>query len=775
LVFFPKGFSQSALPRKQADSLWRIWKDNRKPDTLRLKALDQYLSDGYLYSLPDSAMYFSILQYEFAKSKGLKKQIASALTNQGSVFYLKSDFNRAIDLFMQSLKIQRDLGNDLRVANLLNNIGLSYSSLGEFEKAKEYYKESLTISEELGDKKTIANTLNNIGNIFYYQSDYLNALNYYTQGLKLREQSGDKKGISVSLNNIGATLREQGDLAKAIEYYSKSLKLDEETGNNVSLAFSLSNIGVIYQDRREHQKAIQYFEKSLKIRKELGDKIGEAAVLTNIGNTLSSMNDYKNAIDYHFLSLEIQQTIGDKSGVANSLNNIGNIYTAQRDYEKALNYYFQSIDFKETLNDKNGIASTLNNIGNIYFNQGKLDKSLEYNIKAFKMAKEVGSLVLSGNCARSLWETYKKLGNYSKSLEMHELYISFMDSVHNEEFERATLRQEFKYAYDKQLLSDSLSNAKKLEVKNIELAKKQTELTARRNQQFALVGVLVLVLIFSGIVYNRFKLSQTQKTIIEAQKLKVEEAHKEITDSISYAKRIQTAILPPQKLVKEYLPQSFVLYKPKDIVAGDFYWMEHRGDSILFAAADCTGHGVPGAMVSVVCNNGLNRSVREYNLSEPGKILDKTREIILEEFEKSEEEVKDGMDISLCSLNMKERKLEWSGANNPLWIIRKDAHEIEEIKANKQPIGKYADIKPFTTHELKLSEGDTVYVFTDGFQDQFGGEKGKKFKAAKFKELLLQIQSLSMEEQRVRIDEAFESWRGKIEQVDDVCVIGVRV
>jgi serine phosphatase RsbU (regulator of sigma subunit) len=256
---------------------------------------------------------------------------------------------------------------------------------------------------------------------------------------------------------------------------------------------------------------------------------------------------------------------------------------------------------------------------------------------------------------------------------------------------------------------------------------------------------------------------------------KIKDQFHEIQDSIKYAKRIQNAILPPQKLVKEYLPQSFVLYKPKDIVAGDFYWMEHRGDSILFAAADCTGHGVPGAMVSVVCNNGLNRSVREYNLSEPGKILDKTREIILEEFEKSEEEVKDGMDISLCSLNMKERKLEWSGANNPLWIIRKDAHEIEEIKANKQPIGKYADIKPFTTHELKLSEGDTVYVFTDGFQDQFGGDKGKKFKAAKFKELLLQIQSLSMEEQRVRIDEAFESWRGKIEQVDDVCVIGVRI
>jgi serine phosphatase RsbU (regulator of sigma subunit) len=256
---------------------------------------------------------------------------------------------------------------------------------------------------------------------------------------------------------------------------------------------------------------------------------------------------------------------------------------------------------------------------------------------------------------------------------------------------------------------------------------------------------------------------------------KIKDQFHEIQDSIKYAKRIQSAILPPQKLVKEYLPESFVLYKPKDIVAGDFYWMEHMDDSILFAAADCTGHGVPGAMVSVVCNNGLNRSVREYGLTEPGKILDKTREIILQEFEKSEEEVKDGMDISLCALNVKERKLEWSGANNPLWIVRKDAQEIEEIKANKQPIGRYAEPKPFTTHQINLSAGDTVYVFTDGYQDQFGGDKGKKFKAAKFKELLLQIQTLSLEEQRKKIDAAFESWRGQLEQVDDVCVIGVRV
>lgn len=263
---------------------------------------------------------------------------------------------------------------------------------------------------------------------------------------------------------------------------------------------------------------------------------------------------------------------------------------------------------------------------------------------------------------------------------------------------------------------------------------------------------------------------RSQKEEVEKQKDVIEEAHKEITDSIAYAKRIQTAILPPQKLVKEYLDNSFILYKPKDVVAGDFYWMQHKNDMILFAAADCTGHGVPGAMVSVICNNGLNRSVREYGLTDPGEILDKTRDIVISEFEKSEDEVMDGMDIALCSL--KGMELQYAGANNPLWLIRNG--ELLETKADKQPIGMFSANKNFMTHKVQLLKGDTMYIFSDGYADQFGGERGKKFKTKAFKELLLSIQDKTMDEQRDILDEEFETWRGSIEQIDDVCVIGVR-
>lgn len=266
-----------------------------------------------------------------------------------------------------------------------------------------------------------------------------------------------------------------------------------------------------------------------------------------------------------------------------------------------------------------------------------------------------------------------------------------------------------------------------------------------------------------------------KKQQIEQQKEIVEEKNKEILDSIAYAKRIQAAILPSARVINEALPDHFIFYQPKDIVAGDFYWLEKRDGKILVAAADCTGHGVPGAMVSVICNNGLNRSVREHGLTDPGKILDKTREIILAEFEKSDEEVKDGMDISLCSISPDTLSLSWAGANNPLWILRAEWNEIEEIRPNKQPIGKFAENKPFTTHEVSLKKGDVIYLFTDGYADQFGGEKNKKFKYSRLKELLLEINKEPLAVQADILNRRFKSWKGEMEQTDDICVVGIRI
>jgi serine phosphatase RsbU (regulator of sigma subunit) len=260
---------------------------------------------------------------------------------------------------------------------------------------------------------------------------------------------------------------------------------------------------------------------------------------------------------------------------------------------------------------------------------------------------------------------------------------------------------------------------------------------------------------------------------VESQKELLEEKNKEITDSINYAKRIQEAILPSRYSLAENLKNGFVLFKPKDIVSGDFYWLEKVDGNLFFAAADCTGHGVPGAMVSVICSNALSKALLEENIRIPSKLLDRTRELVIQKFEKSGEEVKDGMDISICAMDYEKKKLQWAGANNPLWILRNG--EILEIKADKQPVGKSPSQQPFTNHIIDLFDGDTIYIFTDGYQDQFGGPKGKKYKATQLKELLIANGNHTLEKQRELIFYEFEKWKGELEQVDDVCVIGVRI
>ena len=276
---------------------------------------------------------------------------------------------------------------------------------------------------------------------------------------------------------------------------------------------------------------------------------------------------------------------------------------------------------------------------------------------------------------------------------------------------------------------------------------------------------------------------------ITLAKHEIEEKNSEILDSINYAKGIQEAILPPESYWKKNLPDSFVLYLPKDIVAGDFYWMDTIENEVLFAAADCTGHGVPGAMISVVCHNALNRVVREFGMHQPAEILDKVTDLVIKTFERSDREVKDGMDISLVGLTMDTMQLEFAGAHNPLWLIREgnEAYEglklnmelggksLYEIKADKQPVGKFEFRKNFTYNKIQVKKGDVIYLSSDGFPDQFGGPKGKKLKSKAFKKLLMEMCEKDINEQKEILKKAFQEWRGDFEQLDDVCVIGVRI
>ena len=573
------------------------------------------------------------------------------------------------------------------------------------------------------------------------------------------------KSLAASINNIGVDCEQNGNLVDAILYFHKSLKIQEHLNELDAVATTLNNIGTIYNTLGNVEKTIDYLEKSLKIREEINDKNGIAQSLNNIGSILYNQKELSKALNHFERSLDLYKQVGNKEGMAYSLSNMGNIYDLMKS-PKGLSYHQRSLKLREEIGDKKGQAFGLVNVAESQFLNGNTTAALDYARKGYDLANSMGFPDNIQKSSYILSKIYKSQSKFPLALEFYELSVLMKDSIKNEESNRASYKLQTKYEFEKQQAVKDAEHNKQMEI-IAERGKKQKVIT------YSIALGSLLLLVFFIFIYNRLQITKRQKSIIEEQKQLVEEKQKEILDSINYAKRIQAAILPSDRVIKQFLPESFVFYKPKDIVAGDFYWLEHKHNMVLFAAADCTGHGVPGAMVSVVCNNALNRSVREFGLTEPSKILDKTKEIVIQEFEKSDADVKDGMDIALCALQ--ENTLYYSGANNPLWIIREGSEIIEEVKSTKQPVGKVDNTKPFENHTIELKKGDSIYIFTDGYQDQFGGEKGKKFKAAKLKELLLNNREKSMGEQLVTLNQTFDKWKGSLEQVDDVCIIGVKI
>ncbi|MBA3970603.1 MAG: SpoIIE family protein phosphatase [Bacteroidetes bacterium] len=344
------------------------------------------------------------------------------------------------------------------------------------------------------------------------------------------------------------------------------------------------------------------------------------------------------------------------------------------------------------------------------------------------------------------------------------------DSINNETTRKSAVKKQLQYEYEKKTAADSVLNMEKAKLEEV---KYEQEISKQKMYTYSGIFGFALMLLVAGVSFNAYRQKQKANTVIALQKNIVEEKQKEILDSITYAQRIQSAILAKEGDIKKHLPESFLLYKPKDIVAGDFYFFETTATHLFYAAADCTGHGVPGALVSVVCSNALSRCVKEFNLTDPGKILDQARTLVLETFNKSGQDLKDGMDISLLSKEMSTGKYSWAGANNSLWIIRDNA--VIEFKSNKQPIGFSENPMPFTTHTIETEKKDILLLYTDGYADQFGGDKGKKFKYKQLQQKLVSISDKSLQEQKEIIEQNFNEWKGNLEQVDDVCIIGVRI
>jgi serine phosphatase RsbU (regulator of sigma subunit) len=671
-------------------------------------------------------------------------------------------------LAADSLKIllSKSIDDTTRI-RATNDLAYEYSA-DKPEDCINLATKALEMSEKRGYTFGKINAYNNIGLASYYSSDYEKALNYFNKALTEATKVNNKNKMSVALNNLGLVYDDKADYKKALEYYIKSLKIAEADGDSKwQLGSTYNNIALIYKTLGNYDEALNYHNKSLKIKQEVGNQKGVGSSLHNIGLVYKLKGEFEKSLEYNFKALEIRKAINDESGTALTLNNIGSVYESMGETEKALTYFLESLKIREHLKDNYNLAITLFSIGTNYCNKKEYTKGFQFLDKAMSISKELGAKELIKYGYETYTETFSSMGNYQKAFEYQTLLLNIKDSILNAENTKQLNELKTKYESEKRQ-------------KELELVTKESEiqtLQLNRNKMFMYVLIIsiLLILILSVFLFNRYKLKQKANELLEIRNIEITQQKKEITDSINYAKRIQESILPPSSHWKSMLPGSFIFYRPKDIVSGDFYWIEQKNEYVCFAAVDCTGHGVPGALMSVVGFNLLTQAVNEVGLTEPAEILKHLDAGVTKTLRQSEEGkgVKDGMDLSLCTLNTITNELQYAGAFNSLYYVQKN--QLHEIKADKFPIGINLDgiVDNYTNHKIQLSKGDAVYLFSDGYADQFGGVKGKKFKYNKLKELLLSVHNKSTYEQHKIISETFDKWKGSLEQVDDVVVIGV--
>jgi serine phosphatase RsbU (regulator of sigma subunit) len=674
--------------------------------------------------------------------------------------------SKLIDSLESALSIARQ---DTTKVKILNDLAYEYI-IDTPEEAAKRANEALMLSNEMNyDAGKIA-SLNNLGLSCYYQNKYDAALEFYYKAREIATRTGNRPRLAVTLNNIGLVFDDKADYKSALEYYLASLKIvDTIGGNKWQLASALNNVGLIYQNLKKYDQALEYYNRSLKIKQEIGNKKGVGSSLHNIGLVYKLKGDYEKSLEYYNKALAIRKENNEISGTALTLNNIGSVYESMNEYEKAFPYFVEALKLRKDMKDKYNYCISLFSLGNNYCNRKKTDEGISYLDKALVIAKELGAKELLKYGYEELAKAYADKRNYAKAYEYQNLLIAVKDSILSLESTQQLNELQTKYETEKKQ-------------KEIVLLTKESEIRAlqlNRNKLWLIVlcAAVLLVIVLAVLFYNRSKLKQRANQLLEHQNSEITQQKKEITDSINYAKRIQESILPPVEAWNKMLPQSFIFYRPKDIVSGDFYWIEQKNEIVCFAAVDCTGHGVPGALMSVVGFNLLTQAINEVNLVKPSEILKHLDAGVTKTLRQSEEGkgVKDGMDLSLCSLNKKTNELQYAGAFNSLYYISNGV--FTEIKADKFPIGVNTDgkVDNYTNHTIQLQKGDSVYLYSDGYADQFGGPKGKKFKYNQLKELLMSISSLPVEEQRSAISRRFDEWKGNLEQVDDVVIIGVKI
>ncbi|MDQ3046009.1 MAG: tetratricopeptide repeat protein [Bacteroidota bacterium] len=607
-----------------------------------------------------------------------------------------------------------------------------------------------------------------LGLSFRYQGfDVDKSLSYGKQALMLSESSNNKRGIGLSHNNLGDVHWYKGEYAISSDHYLKALKIFERLNRKNELADSYRNVGWIYFKQKNFEAALEYYYKALNMNLQLKRKPEMASNYNDIGIVHGHSKRYDEAIENYQKAFKIQEELKNKEGMAANLGNMAIIYESTGRMDLAIKSIERSSEMAKATGNKQHIAASLLNLGSFYAQDNRLDEAVTSLQSSLALAKELDYKEVMKDCYSNLANVFEKKYNFEKALEYERLLVELKDSIYNEQNSEQINEMTAKYDSEKkELMISSLEKENEIESEKI---------SRERNFKISLLMFCFLLGIFSVVlVRSNMNKKKANQALSYAYK-EIGSKNKDITDSINYSKRIQDASLPPRELKYRLFPDAFVFFKPKDIVSGDFYWFAEKDGKKLIAACDCTGHGVPGALMSMIGNNILNQILAETEISQASVILDRLHTEVrktLKQKEKSES--RDGMDIALVVFNS-EREISFAGAQRPLWMIRNG--EFEEIKGNKFSIGgvQAEEERSFTEHKITLSKGDSFYLFSDGLVDQFGGADGKKFMSRQLKELIMTHFSKPMADQDVIIEKEFENWKQDFEQVDDVLLIGVKI
>lgn len=718
---------------------------------------------------------------------------------------------RAIDSLETELKqvnqnkAENNSQNDLTRARISNEIGRYCLKINEYDKAIKNSRIAVLILDKLAALNNakikreveveLANSNNNIGGVFSKRGNYFPAIDHFEKARRLAEAAGSNIHLAKSFENMGYCYGRLSEYVKALDVHLKALNVYENLRDKNGIARSYYNMGAIFLTQLNLPKSIEENTKALKIRDELfladsndiENNTARASIYNNLGNTYWAMKEFDKAMSYHQKALSIRSRLGYIEQVGFCYNNMGLVLASQKKFKEALEMHLKAKAINEQEGNTYRMMGNDINIANTYISEFPTLKVQDKNLlrsrtekilkNALKVGFELHDKLLIDEAYDNLTALYTTLGDYDEALKNYKLFISYKDTIQSQEATKKTVQAEMKYEFDRKEVKAKLEQEKK---DAIALEENRKQMIIRNS----FIAGFVLMLLLAVFIFRSYRQKQKAHEIISAQKLEMEKQKNiaeqkqlQILDSINYAKRIQESILIPEADIKRQLPSTFVLYIPKDIVSGDFYWCAEVGESqMLMVVADCTGHGVPGAFLSMVASTLLNEIVNHNKISDPARVMKELAKGLSATLVSKEKENMEGMDVSICKIDRKNKSVLFAGANQSLYfVIGQDLKRIEPQVSSINGIFGISEFHVVESIEVGFKEETCVFLTTDGYSDQLGELSGKKLMNSNFEKILNKVSKLSAEEQKQILNEEFAKWKGNLKQTDDVLVIGFKI